>query len=134
MSLPASCLQRRWRLIRDEELTGTRVLRFSSRNAEVGWDAQWQDFGFLVDGKTFDPDRVDQRVRLGAVEEWTIVNEDQDDHVFHIHTNDMQLTTINGEPLAEPIWLDTMIVPGKRQHTFRSRFVDFTGKMFSTAT
>ena len=29
----------------------------------------------MIDGKTFDPDRVDQRVRLGAVEEWTIVNE-----------------------------------------------------------
>jgi FtsP/CotA-like multicopper oxidase with cupredoxin domain len=115
-------------IIRDEELTGTRVLRFSSRHAKMDGTAQWQDFGFLVDGKTFDPDRVDQRVRLGAVEEWTIVNEDQDDHVFHIHTNDMQLTRINGEPLAEPIWVDTMIVPASGSITFRSRFVDFTGK------
>lgn len=85
-------------------------------------------FRILVDGKTFDPDRVDQRVRLGAVEEWTIVNEDQDDQVFHIHTNDMQLTRINGEPLAESIWVDTMIVPGSGSITFRSRIVDFTGK------
>ena len=36
----------------------------------------WRTFRFMIDGKTFDPDRVDQRVRLGAVEEWTIVNED----------------------------------------------------------
>jgi FtsP/CotA-like multicopper oxidase with cupredoxin domain len=40
----------------------------------------------------------------------------------------MQLTRINGEPLAEPIWVDTMIVPGSGSITFRSRFVDFTGK------
>lgn len=28
---------------------------------------------FLIDGRGFDPGRVDQAVRLGAVEEWTIV-------------------------------------------------------------
>ena len=60
----------------------------------------WQKFGFMIDGKTFDPDRVDQRVRLGAAEEWTIINRHTDDHVFHIHTNDILLTKINGDPLA----------------------------------
>ena len=53
----------------------------------------------MIDGKSLDPDRVDQRIRLGAVEEWIIVNEDSnDDHVFHIHVNDMLLTKINGVP------------------------------------
>ena len=62
------------------------------------------------------------------MEEWTIINEHKDDHVFHIHTNDMLLTKINGEPLAEPIWVDTAIVPRNGSITFRSRFLDFTGK------
>jgi hypothetical protein len=35
----------------------------------------------------------------------TIINRHTDDHVFHIHTNDILLTKINGDPLAEPIWL-----------------------------
>jgi FtsP/CotA-like multicopper oxidase with cupredoxin domain len=89
---------------------------------------EWQKFRFMIDGKTFDPDRVDQRVRLGAVEEWTVVNETTDDHVFHIRVNDMLLTKINGEALEEPIWLDTAIVPRNGSITFRSRFLDFTGK------
>ena len=40
----------------------------------------------------------------------------------------MLLTKINGEPLEEPIWLDTAIVPRNGSITFRSRFLDFTGK------
>jgi FtsP/CotA-like multicopper oxidase with cupredoxin domain len=120
--LPAPCEK----LIGDEEITGTRVLTFSATNS--GGTEDWRKFRFRIDGKTFDPDRVDQRVRFGAVEEWTIVNENTDDHVFHIHTNDMLLTKINGDPLAEPIWLDTAIVPRNGSITFRSRFLDFTGK------
>ena len=126
MSLPAKLPPLLEKLIGDDEITGTRVLTFSATSPGT---IEWQKFRFLIDGKTFDPDRVDQRVRLGAVEEWTIVNQDAgDDHVFHIHVNDMLLTKINGEPLAEPIWLDTAIVPRGGNISFRSRFLDFTGK------
>jgi len=126
MNLPTKLPASPEKLIGDDEITGTRVLKFSQ--AHVGGTESWRTFRFMIDGKTFDPNRVDQRVRLGAAEEWTILNEDSDDHVFHIHVNDMLLTKINGEPLAEPIWLDTAIVPGKGSITFRSRFLDFTGK------
>lgn len=126
MTLPANLPPSPERIIGDDEITGTRVLTFSVKSPGT---LDWRKFKFLIDGKTFDPDRVDQRVRLGAVEEWTIVNQDAgDDHVFHIHTNDMLLTKINGEALAEPVWLDTAIVPRNGSITFRSRFVDFTGK------
>jgi FtsP/CotA-like multicopper oxidase with cupredoxin domain len=130
MNLPAELPAPLEKLIGDEEITGTRVLRFGETRID-GPTEFWRTFRFTVDGKTFDPDRVDQRVRLGAVEEWTIINDqpnDPDDHVFHIHTNDMLLTKINGEALAEPIWLDTAILPRNGSITFRSRFVDFTGK------
>jgi FtsP/CotA-like multicopper oxidase with cupredoxin domain len=40
----------------------------------------------------------------------------------------MLLTKINGDPLPEPIWMDTAIVPRNGSITFRSRFLDFTGK------
>jgi FtsP/CotA-like multicopper oxidase with cupredoxin domain len=75
----------------------------------------------MIDDKRFDPNRVDQRVRLGAVEEWTIVNAHGYDHVFHIHTNDMLLTKVNGQSLAEPIWVDTAILRAHPSITFRSR-------------
>jgi FtsP/CotA-like multicopper oxidase with cupredoxin domain len=130
MNLPTKLPAPLEKLIGDEEITGTRVLRLSELRVN-GPTEFWRTFRFIVDGKTFDPDRVDQRVRLGAVEEWTIINDqpnDPEDHVFHIHVNDMLLTKINGEALEEPIWMDTAIVPREGSITFRSRFVDFTGK------
>ncbi len=130
MNLPAKLPAPLEKLIGDEEITGTRVLKFGEIRLD-GPTEFWRTFRFTVDGKTFDPDRVDQRVRLGAVEEWTIVNDqpqDPEDHVFHIHTNDMLLTKINGEALEEPIWMDTAILPRNGSITFRSRFLDFTGK------
>jgi FtsP/CotA-like multicopper oxidase with cupredoxin domain len=130
MTLPAKLPTPPEKLIGDEEITGSRVLKLSEMRIN-GPTERWRTFRFTIDGKTFDPDRVDQRVRLGAVEEWTIINDqpnDPEDHVFHIHVNDMLLTKINGDALEEPIWLDTAIVPSNGSITFRSRFLDFTGK------
>src|ERR1700730_13142626 len=128
MKLPGKLPPAPEKPVRDEEITGTRVLKFSATHPEVEATEHWQEFRFLIDGKGFDPNRVDQRVRLGAVEEWTIVNEHKDDHIFHIHTNAMEVTKINGRPLAEHIWMDTVIVPRNGSMTFRMRFEDFTGR------
>jgi FtsP/CotA-like multicopper oxidase with cupredoxin domain len=35
---------------------------------------------------------------------------------------------VNGEALAEPVWCDTVVRPRNGSTTFRSRFVDFTGR------
>jgi FtsP/CotA-like multicopper oxidase with cupredoxin domain len=114
--------------IRDEEITGRRRLTFSSKAPEVEATEHWQEFKFWIDGRSFDMNRVDQRVRLGAVEEWKIVNLHKHDHIFHIHTNPFQLIKVNDEPLAEPVWLDTVVLPRNGSLTFRSRFLDFTGR------
>jgi FtsP/CotA-like multicopper oxidase with cupredoxin domain len=90
--------------------------------------ALWQEYSFLIDGKQFDPNRVDQSIRLGSVEEWTITNLHNNDHVFHIHQNPFQVTAINGQPVAEPRWRDTEILPANGTLSFRSRFLDFTGR------
>ena len=67
------------------------------------------------------------RVRLGAVEEWTVTNLHGNDHVFHIHTNPFQVTKINGRPEPRLLWRDTAVVPRRGSLTFRSRFLDYTG-------
>jgi FtsP/CotA-like multicopper oxidase with cupredoxin domain len=68
----------------------------------------------LDDGEPlqFDSERVDQIMRLGAVEEWQIVNPALADHPFHIHQFSFQVTEINGKKLALPTWYDTISVPG----------------------
>jgi FtsP/CotA-like multicopper oxidase with cupredoxin domain len=114
--------------IRDEEITDRRRLTFSSTAPEAADSEHWQKYKFQIDGRNFDMNRVEHRVRLGAVEEWTIVNLHIHDHIFHIHTNPFQLTQVNGEALAEPVWCDTVVLPRSGSLTFRSRFLDFTGR------
>ncbi len=85
--------------------------------------------GFLIDGKPFDPDRVDQLVALGALEEWTVVNDSPLVHPFHIHVNPFQLTHVDGEPVDEPGYRDTVSIrPGGGSITFRTLFADFPGR------
>ena len=128
MRLPARLPPLPEPLIADAEITGRRTLTLTASIPEAFDSEHWREYHFFIDGKQFDPNRVDQRVRLGAVEEWTIVNAQVHDHIFHIHVNDMMLTKVNNETLREPIWLDTAVVPRNGSITFRSRFTDFTGK------
>jgi FtsP/CotA-like multicopper oxidase with cupredoxin domain len=48
----------------------------------------------------------------GNYEEWTIINRSFSDHPWHIHQNHFLVTAINGIPLSQPEWHDTIIVPG----------------------
>ena len=100
----------------------TREIRFSV-------DRQPGGTRFLIDGQQVDMDRVDQTVKLGAFEEWTIYNDSPDWHPFHIHANDFQVVAVNGEPVDEVLsWEDTRGLPPMGSITIRHRFLDFTGK------
>jgi FtsP/CotA-like multicopper oxidase with cupredoxin domain len=128
MRLPAALSGVPFADVGDSEIVGTRRLWLSTINPEYPPAAEYQEFAFLVCGRAFDPNRIDQHVRLGAAEEWTVDNEDPDDHVFHIHTNPFQVVAVNGARPAELVWRDTVVVPRKGSVTFRTRFLDFTGK------
>ncbi|MCQ9184942.1 multicopper oxidase domain-containing protein [Streptomyces sp. IBSBF 2953] len=73
---------------------------------------------------------VNQRVRLGEVEEWTVVNDSHahSHHPFHLHTNHFLVTAVDNRRLATPIWHDTVSVPPNGSITFRLRAEDFTGR------
>ena len=74
MKLPAALPKPPLETIRDSEITGRRTVVVGATSPENDVAGHWQEYTFIVDGKTFDPSRIDQRVRLGAVEEWTIRN------------------------------------------------------------
>jgi suppressor of ftsI len=65
----------------------------------------------MIDGQVFDDDRVDQRVKLGDTEEWTIVNTDQQYHSFHIHQTAFLVTEINAVSQNGQSLRDTFSVP-----------------------
>jgi suppressor of ftsI len=55
--------------------------------------------------------RTDIRVKLGAIEEWTIRNEADELHTFHIHQGPYQLIEINGVPQPADDHRDIVDVP-----------------------
>jgi FtsP/CotA-like multicopper oxidase with cupredoxin domain len=66
---------------------------------------------FMIDGHVMEEDRVDQTVKLGDTEEWTIVNTDQQYHSFHIHQTAFLVTEVDGARRSEDSLRDTFSVP-----------------------
>ncbi len=88
--------------------------------------------GALINKKTFNPQRLDVDVDLETVEEWTLTNVTEDPHPFHIHVNEFQVISINGDPYDAAGMQDvvsvppgTMEKPGKV--VIRTQFKDFPG-------
>ena len=98
------------------------------RTRELTFSEVMHPFRPLIDGHAFDINRVDQTVQLGATEEWRILNTSPDWHPFHIHVNDYQVISINGEPYEARSWEDTTAVPAYGEIVMRTRFLDFPGK------
>ncbi|MCM3870655.1 MAG: multicopper oxidase family protein [Pyrinomonadaceae bacterium] len=82
---------------------------------------------FLIDGKPYDPDRVDHSIRLGTAEEWEVVNETGAEHPFHIHINHFQVMRPGVAP-EDWVWQDTVSLPADRSVKIRSRFLDYPGR------
>lgn len=83
---------------------------------------------FTIDGKAFDPDRVDQTVQVGTVEEWALTNASSMDHPIHLHVWPMQIVAQGSEALTDVVWQDVVnIVPGG-EVTVRIAFDRFPGR------
>jgi FtsP/CotA-like multicopper oxidase with cupredoxin domain len=65
----------------------------------------------MIDGKVIKEDRIDQKVKLGDTEEWTVVNTDQQYHSFHIHQTAFLVKEINGAKQEEDSLRDTFSIP-----------------------
>lgn len=83
---------------------------------------------YFINGKQFDPNRVDIRSKLNTVEEWTIRNDSDEEHSFHVHVNHFQLMSINGQPHDGHGLQDVATMPPKGQLVVRIRFGTYTGK------
>lgn len=66
---------------------------------------------FFINGKQYKESRVDTRVPLGAIEEWTLLNTSGELHVFHIHQLSFLVTEVNGRRLDPPEFRDVVNLP-----------------------
>lgn len=92
--------------------TTTRNLYFSEYLSSSG-DSQ---FYITVQGqkpKFFEPTDPPAIVTTqGSVEDWTIQNQAEEIHAFHIHQLHFLVVAINGVPLKNPYMADTVPIPG----------------------
>ena len=79
--------------------------------------------GWGINGKQMDMMRVDESVRFGDTERWTITVEDGI-HTFHVHQTQFQVLSINGEPppAEDAGWEDTVLVTEDREVVIAARF------------
>jgi FtsP/CotA-like multicopper oxidase with cupredoxin domain len=66
---------------------------------------------FFINGKEYKESRVNTRVPLGAIEEWTLLNTSGELHVFHIHQLSFLVTEVNGRRLDPPEFRDVVNLP-----------------------
>jgi bilirubin oxidase len=101
--------------------TTTKRLVFSSGMGMGGMGGGMMSF--LIDGKSFDPSRVDLTSRVNEIEQWTIENRSSMDHPFHLHGTQFQVVsrTRGGVTVAEPFlaWRDTVNVAALETVVFK---------------
>lgn len=82
---------------------------------------------FTFDGKSYSMDYINQHVKLGATEAWTITNGPTFGHSFHIH--DVQFKIISRStgaiPAHENGWKDTFSIRPNEKVTFLAKFDDY---------
>lgn len=136
--------------VKDSEVSGTQTLAFNI-------DVNANPIQFQVNGKPFDPNRVDRVLTLGGVDEWTLKS-DFVSHPFHIHVNPFQVVRIldpNGKDVSgsdaidnaggtvdpqyralKGVWKDTLWVknlvppgqpPGQYTIVMRTRYQRYIG-------
>jgi FtsP/CotA-like multicopper oxidase with cupredoxin domain len=124
--------------IGDSEVKGKQTLEFK---LDVGPSST----KYEIDGKPYDPDRIDHTLALGGVDEWTLRtwNTPPVGHPFHIHVNPFQVVkildpddndvSITGE-VDDPqyanlkgVWKDTLFVKPNYQIVIRTRYRRYIG-------
>lgn len=89
-------------------------------------------FTFLVNGKAFDPNRIDFTVRRDQPEIWRITNNDPFGipHSFHVHLIQFRVLDRDGVPAgpAEAGWKDTVAVWPGQTVRIAAKFTGYTGR------
>jgi FtsP/CotA-like multicopper oxidase with cupredoxin domain len=110
--------------LRTARIDGTRTITLSMG---MGSAMGMGQMTFAIDGKSFDPSRIDTAVQFGSVEEWTLRNTSGMDHPFHLHVWPMQVIAQNGVSVPVETWLDVVSVPAGGETRVRIAFEDFDG-------
>ena len=105
----------------DDTVTTTRDVTLSMEMG-MGGDR------FLIDGRTFDGNRVDITTRVGTTEDWVISNTSPMDHPFHLHVWPFRVLERSDNGDLPSGWKDTVNIPAGQSVRIRIPFSDIPGK------
>jgi suppressor of ftsI len=78
--------------------------------------------GFYIDKRSYDPTAPPLiTARSGTVEEWTLVNQTDEVHTFHIHQVHFIVESIDGKAKRDRRWLDVVDLPPQRRDGGRAQ-------------
>ena len=81
--------------------------------------------GFYINGKKYGPDAPPMTtVRTGKYLHWRVVNNTDEIHPFHIHQVHFLAYEVNGQRVADPLWMDTINVPVRGEIDLMMDFTD----------
>ena len=85
---------------------------------------------FTINGKAMDYNRIDERLTLGEVEEWEIINDMGVNHNFHIHATHFRVISRNGSAAQvkanEKGYKDVVYLPPNESLKFIVKMTDVT--------
>jgi FtsP/CotA-like multicopper oxidase with cupredoxin domain len=113
-------------LVRIDPLPAPSVRRSFQLGQGMGMGLMGGGMAFTINGRTFNPNRVDTQVSLDSVEEWEFINQTMMDHPMHVHTNPFQVLGSDGAPARA--WKDVLLVRANSRVRVRTAFRDFTGQ------
>jgi L-ascorbate oxidase len=121
--------------IADSEVLNTQTLTFNI-------NVQTNPPTFMIDGRPYDPNRIDRTLLLGTADRWVLTS-NLANHPFHIHVNPFQITkiidpsgkdvSVTGEPNdpqyanLKGTWKDTLFVKQGYVLEVRTRYQRYIG-------
>ncbi len=99
--------------------TNTRIFNMEGKMGE----------GLVINGKSMDPNRIDENVPVNKVEIWEINNKMPIHHNFHIHGTHFRLLERNGSTAIaanERGYKDTISLPGRQSVKVIVKMTDYT--------
>jgi FtsP/CotA-like multicopper oxidase with cupredoxin domain len=109
------------------ELPPTSLARVARKRE---WKFERRNGQWAINGRFFDPERVDAVVKQGVPEIWTFDAGGGWAHPIHVHLEDYRILSINGKP-PPPEWAgrkDTVLLLAGWKVEILVEFRDFTGK------
>lgn len=81
--------------------------------------------GFYINGQKFEMNSGPMlTVDVGSLQHWRVTNSTKEVHPFHIHQVHFLVYAVDGKPVKDPVWLDTVNVPYGRSVDLVMDFTD----------